>query len=581
MIETPLKGSIGVFLLGALIIIILAVPDILGSRDIDGDGISDTFQNVEDRTDLVLTPSGEWKEVNIGYRSETDLPFTAFIGTGLLVVLPLAVYYLMWEAPIKKKELGKRVSAFAMHDNVRRMASFLSTNPSLPNSARLSHVSQVGEGEKVLGQVLWSSRTTGSSLEGVLLEKARMLDDKVLESSVEGLISAERESTIEDVGRSCRSVVQRLGEDLKERMTSYSSSLKGPSTALFGLGVLLPVLLATMIPIAGFSNRTVLMIGVLLWVVVPVLILRTGRNLVLKRPMVKEGEGYGGISYRKDIFTLLGPLVGGLVSIASLVILTDSIAPPIILDGPFPDPPSSAVLALFIGSSAVFSSLIRGLIHEGSLKRSIIKDEAEKVPDLLSEIGSRLQEGRSFERALESGYRMISSKPPLRGSIPEGGGEFASSIRVAREYSRAGGRTGGSSIKALSSHLREMGRLERSLKEMIRSSIGQMEVTSSIFAPIMIGISVGIFELMGRSSDPLKGGELVGTSISGGELTVTGFILLSGVYLLILSVSTTLTMRRLEEGTPRGGWERVPRNLMLSSLTFTAGVVASALILGG
>ncbi len=581
MIDLPLKGSIGAFFLGVLIIIVIAVPDILGSKDIDRDGISDTFQNVEETKDLVLTPSGQWREVNVGYRSEMDLTFTAFIGMALLLVLPISVYYFLWEAPLKKEELGKRVSAFAMHDNVRRMASFLSTNPSLPNSARLSHVSQVGEGEKVLGQVLWSSRTTGSSLERVLLEKARMLDDKILGSSMEGLISAERESTIEDVGRSCRSVVQRLGEDLKERMTSYSSSLKGPSTALFGLGVLLPVLLATMIPIAGFTNRTVLMIGVLLWVVVPVLILRTGRNLVLKRPMVKEGGGYGGISYRKDIFTLLGPLVGGLVTVASIVVLTGSIAPPIILEGPFPDPLSFAILALLIGSSMVLSSLIRGLIHEGSLERDRMKDEAQKVPDLLSEIGSRLLEGRSFERALESGYRNIGSEPPLRGSLPEGGGEFASSLRVAHEYSRSGGKTGGSSIKALSSHLREMGRLERSLKEMIRSSIGQMEVTSSIFAPIMIGISVGIFELMGRSSDPLKGGELVGTSISGGELSVTGFILLSGVYLLLLSLSTTLTMRRLEEGTPWGGWERVPRNLMLSSLTFTAGVVASTLILGG
>jgi hypothetical protein len=119
------------------------------------------------------------------------------------------------------------------------------------------------------------------------------------------------------------------------------------------------------------------------------------------------------------------------------------------------------------------------------------------------------------------------------------------------------------------------------MKEQIRSSIGQMETTSSVFAPVMIGISVGIFDLMGNSSSGVEGGGMIGFSVSPGGLSLTGFILLSGVYLLLLSITTTITMRRLETGRIEGGLRRVPRNLILSSLTFSLGVVISTLILGG
>ena len=48
-------------------------------------------------------------------------------------------------------------------------------------------------------------------------------------------------------------------------MARYLQSLQGPTTALFAIGVLLPVLLATMIPISGIGGSTVYMLGFLLW----------------------------------------------------------------------------------------------------------------------------------------------------------------------------------------------------------------------------------------------------------------------------------------------------------------------------
>jgi hypothetical protein len=418
-------------------------------------------------------------------------------------------------------------------------------------------------------------------LEEALLERSRSLDDLTLESSLEGLISAQSESSLQEVRSTCNAVVDRMGEDIKEKMTSYSSSLKGPSTALFGLGVLLPVLLATMIPIAGFSTRTVVMIGFLMWILVPFLIIRTGRTLVLRRPIVRASSHKDTHSYDSNPFSLLGPIIGIIIMIAGSVNLLEIFNLPIILKGPFPDPDSTSVLLFLLGVSVFISSLAWGFIKKKQQRRRELSKEEEKVPDLLSEIGTHLMEGRSFERALERGMERIDYNLTMLGRVPIMGGPLRNSLTVAREYSRAGSNVGGSSIKALSGHLREMLRLQFSMKEAVRNSVGQMETTSSIFAPIMIGVSVGIFELMGRSAGSVDGGQIIGASMSGGSMTIAGFILLAGVYLLLLSISTTLTMRRLEEGDPAVGWERVPRNLMLSSITFTAGVAGSTLLLGG
>jgi hypothetical protein len=577
---SPATGALGAFLLGVSVLVCLLIPDVLGMKDVDEDGISDTFQNVTGISDLIMTPSGEWKEVSIGYTSTLDIPFTAFVGSLLLLVLPVSVYLIIREKPRRKEDLTRKLEATAMHDNVRRMASFLSANPSLPNAVRLSHMSQKGGGERVIGQVIWESRTRGVSIEEVLLERSRSLDDGALSASLEGLVSAEGESSFEDVRRSCDLVVKRLGEDLKEKMTYYASSLRGPSTALFGLGVLLPVLLATMIPLAGFSIRTVVMIGFLLWVVVPVIIVRTGTTLVLKRPLVRESASLKISASGFDAISV-GGIVSGLLMMFISMFIWRGFLDIVVLDGPFPDPISTAVLLLLIGSSMIISSFVRGSTMEWKSGEKERNRDSIVVADLLSEIGSRVMEGRSFERALEKGYERIGRNPPLRGMGSGDSDVLSRSVDVAREYSRAGSRTGGTSIKALSSHVGEMARLSRSMKELVRSSVGQMETTASVFAPIMIGISVGIFELMGRSSGELDGGMMLGSSISPGDLSVPGFILLSGVYLMVLSVSSTLTLRRLEEGNPSGGWERVPRNLILSSVTFASGVAVATLVLGG
>jgi hypothetical protein len=93
----------------------------------------------------------------------------------------------------------------------------------------------------------------------------------------------------------------------------------------------------------------------------------------------------------------------------------------------------------------------------------------------------------------------------------------------------------------------------------------------------MIGASVGIFRLL--DPDVLSEGI---TLLGGGAspMTSSAFMVLSGVYLILLSASSSLTISRLRSGEMSGGWENVPRNMMRAILSFSAGALISIAVIG-
>lgn len=175
-----------------------------------------------------------------------------------------------------------------------------------------------------------------------------------------------------------------------------------------------------------------------------------------------------------------------------------------------------------------------------------------------------------------SSMRLLPGATPREAGLPE---PLVTYIESAEEFSRAGKGPGGKAVRAFSRHVQELMDLDRDLSSRVRSAVGQMEVTSSIFAPLMIGASAGIFRLMGSVQGEVQSGMLFG---GGGQNGIEpwNFLLLSAGYLLILSIATTLTIHRLEKGTDKGGWHKVPKRLLQSSAAFSLGVVASSMMVG-
>ncbi|MGA1848088.1 MAG: hypothetical protein ACMUHB_01990, partial [Thermoplasmatota archaeon] len=238
------------------------------SGDMNDDGVSDEFQIITPLEDLVRK-NGGWESVVVEYDSEPDLPFLVISGSLLVMALPFSISLWIWNRPQRKERIRRWEDEGSMQDTVRRLAAFLEINPSLPEAVKLARSSMEEKDQRLLGPLVWGPFSEGKPFKLVyreIVEEWRARSPE-LGRALEGLSSAESEGTRIEVSSSSREVVQRLSEDTKARMEEYSRSLSGPSTALFGLGVLLPMLLSTMIPVAGISGRTAILVGFLLWVV--------------------------------------------------------------------------------------------------------------------------------------------------------------------------------------------------------------------------------------------------------------------------------------------------------------------------
>jgi len=587
--NAPLAAFISASILGCILLLSMYHNfPVAFSADIDGDGLSDWFQRIAPVEDLVRREEG-FEIVTVGYDSEPDLPFLLFTGSLLVLILPFSISLWIWNRPVRRERSRKWKDEGSMQDTVRRLAAFLEINPSLPEAVRLARASMPEKDQKLLGPLVWGPFSEGRSFKHVYTEMVKEWRSRSPEigMALEGLSSAEREGSKMEVSSSSREVVLRLSEDTKARMEEYSRSLSGPSTALFGLGVLLPMLLSTMIPVAGIDGRTAILLGLLLWVALPAGMIYAGGRLLLRRPAPSfSRDSPVGIVVVPTFYNVLSISLGSVLAGISIWYAAFAANGPGIL-GSLLDHGIAPLLGFFTGSSLMAAGIIDLLTRRREEVSVEWKEAMELSPPFLQEIAVSISEGHSFERSfgtalgkglLPGGRRsFVPGEERLFPFVPE---PLRSFLESAREYSKAGSGPGGQAIRALSKHINGLTHLEKEMASRVRSTIGQMELTASLFAPLMIGTSAGIFSLMETTSGSIPDGMLIGGSGGSDAIGVFHFVLLTGGYLLPLSVVTTLILHRLETGDPGAGWRKVPKRIVQSSLAFAVGVIASTLLIG-
>ncbi|MEA3559879.1 MAG: hypothetical protein U9R75_11555 [Candidatus Thermoplasmatota archaeon] len=583
--RSPLFITFLVMILGGALLacVVLNLP-VKHSPDVDDDGVSDLFQNIEEDRELVKD-GDEWRNVVVGRSSETNFPAVSLFGFLLLFVFPVLTYTYIWQRPIRRRRSMERLEESRMLDLVRRIASFLEIDPSLQGALRNTQSSLPDDQQDILGPLAWEPMTRGVSFGSVYGDFTEKWTDRsqLIGGALRSLGASAREKDRENISSSVRRTMLSFDKGCREMIQEYARSLSGPSTVLFALGVLLPLMLATMIPLTGLSDSSLIMVGFLLWVIVPFGILFYGKGLVERRPMqditVRKKDDNG---YDLSIKTLF-LISAGILFLAATVLFNIGVLE---MNSVPLDRPSIIVLGVLLSISFLSAGVIA--IQTGSNVRTLEFDMRNRAisHSLLREIGTNLEENRSFESSVRRAVARENSRgstmdPPLPGDLgyiarlPSPLDHLLSSVK---HFSKAGSRAGAGAVKALAGHLEEMHSMERDLASRVRSSIGQMGITASVFAPLMIGSSVGIFRLMERSGSSTTSGMMGGSMGSG--MAVHHFMILSGGYLLMLGIATTLTLYRLETGKAKGGWHKVPKALVLSSFSFTISTLMSTYLIG-
>lgn len=381
-----------------------------------------------------------------------------------------------------------------------------------------------------------------------------------------------------DRARTLDRAMETVLDGTRGRMQDFAGSIRGPATALYAFGVLLPTALVALFPAARAAGLAVTppVVAVVYDVCLPVLLVGASAWLLARRPVAfpspRLDSSHPQIPDRRWLALGVGVFVG---LAAALLVgrLFPSWAPPI------------ASLGGGIGTALVvhYRPYVRVQREVRAVERGLT--------DVLSLVGRRVSTGCAVERAIEEAAEAVDGPAgdvfaagARRGrrldvgvreafvgnsgvltAVPSARvrGSVALLDTAARE-----GQPAGAAVVSMARHLDDLQTVERDAREGVRTVLETLRSTGAVFGPLVGGATVAL-------ADHMAGG--VGLPGSTEPTPWLGFLV--GWYVLVLAAVLTALSVGLERGVDRPvtGY-RVGIGLLLATASFLCGYGLSAIV---
>jgi hypothetical protein len=397
-----------------------------------------------------------------------------------------------------------------------------------------------------------------------------------LKTSLNAVVVASHEATQEGKRRALERANRAMVAGAKRRVEEYALSLSTPSMLLFGLGILLPIMVGSFMPMlswdiwsggalegpaeagGGMAVETALVMDV----VFPAVALLVAVDAVSRRPVDRPGAPEGRRAEGRRVW-FAAVAIGAACSACAHALLGPDGAPAmVLLAGTMP---ASAALALSGWRAA------RGA-----------PSADEEVQDILFRAGARMLEGDNLESALHRASD--GGGPPLgrrlclkafvmgmgldRAVDSEARGGRSNSSEALKVVARASAKDeAGAGMLAMdiASYLRELSEIEAALKMRLRPTVSMMRMTAHFLGPLVLGVTFAIFVSLG--------------SVAGGDGSgAAGAMLLTlGLFLAEMNAAVCYFVWGIEGGRDGAGLARsVGVCVAVSQLVFVATALAAA-----
>lgn len=499
-----------------------------------------------------------------------------------LLATPLLVFGIVVSYPeilanrVKTKSLGRSPEA------VNYLVMSMRLSPSLSKSVAFAAESTDEPISSGLKKVLWD----------IYMRKYDNIEESFLAFAYEWgewnedfkrALYAIRSSTLErsDEGRAriLDKASEIILEGTKRRIEGFASSLQAPTTVLFALGILLPMIIGAMLPLmalqvpTGTSFETTTTqpapdigsaIGIVLLmdVLFPGIAFIYAYHILGKRPgtatppkvksklSTREGRTITSITVLLGVgFGLLGiPYLRGYLGVFGSVL------------GPVP---------IVLGIGFAIGYYCKATSKFQKRRRDEIKKMEEEFPDALFKLGSRIAEGEPLETALRKVadsmkgaaiaelFEKISYTIQVTRSTPQQamfGKDFgvlrdlsSRTIRAAMktvvESCKKDASTAGALIINVSYYLRDMKKMEHDIKTNLKQTVEMMKSTGILFAPLVMGITASLYVLLSSEFSNLPGSTQL--------LSNDAFFLIIGIYLVLMVMVTIYFSVGIEHGEDR------------------------------
>jgi Flp pilus assembly protein TadB len=354
----------------------------------------------------------------------------------------------------------------------------------------------------------------------------------------------------------------------KKRMEEFASSLSTPTTVLFALGILLPMILGAMLPMISLGGLDLsyrdagsgtlgqgggvspILVVLMMDVIFPTVAFVYAASILTRRP----GSTSSLRVERRVIWNRRLVIV-----VASSFIL-------LVLGGLSP---GALRHYMIIWSFALPSSVYLIVATSGNRKENReIKRMEEEFPDALFQLGTRISEGSPPERAMlevdnsmrdarisdlfrEVHYRTIVFGLTLEKALfgetglladfpsPTISATMKSLIEIAAKDPIKAGKM----IIKTAEHLKDLQRLEEESRRKMRTSTESMRMTALFFAPIVMGVTYSLYGLLVHTFSQVGASE--------GLMAPSSFLIVLGVYIVLMCAVAMNFVTTIEKGPDR------------------------------
>ncbi|QLH74013.1 MAG: hypothetical protein HPY73_00120 [Methanomassiliicoccales archaeon] len=429
---------------------------------------------------------------------------------GSLSLIPFLSTVSLVQAPARFVSREETEMLMESTSVVGLMSMSMLLSPSIERA--VSYASEHGDGplSTRLRSVCWEAAVAWSSDVGTgLVQFSSSLSEEVrdLKLSLQMIMTAATERSRIGLERLLEKANHLVVQGTKERMDRYVNSLSFPTMVLFAFGVLLPVMLFSLVPMLDMKlmmgdPRAVSSIGseqaaFLMLVIFPTCTFLFARSTLIKHPMRKQ-FGPSSIETRSILFMVALAFFIGVTTYSMkiyrpyLTVFLVAIVPSIFAYTKFIKVERASkealrsekelVMALF----QVGNYMLSGSSMESALLTTSRSIRSESFKKMVSEIMHRLQtEGLTMEQAFRSCKVLSNVSSLTRNAF----------LTVARSSS-LDPRSSGMIAVNLAKYISELRESERKGRERIRSVIEMMSYTSMLFAPIVIGVTGSLYELV-------------------------------------------------------------------------------------
>jgi Flp pilus assembly protein TadB len=510
----------------------------------------------------------------------------------VVFVAPVAVFaFLANYAEI----LANRVRVMALGrspEAINYMAMSMRLNPSINRAISFAGDNADEPIASGLKKVLWDVyMRKHSSIEEAFLafafEWGYWNDD--FKRSLYAIRASSLEKTDEGLQRSLDKANDIILGGTTRKIEEFVATLSAPTTVLFALGILLPMVIGATLPMLSlgsfdlsFSTAALgaeqpapqppntALIVVMMDVVFPFTALAYAYHILGKRPGTSTPPDVKSPltdRQRKGILTTALILGSALVALGIVSLLT--------LPDPLPSQPTAlqaaqrlvGPLPIVWGVGLAVAMYASATSAAQKRRRDEILEMENEFPDALFQLGSRIAEGNPPERAFRMtadsmrgtkiaelferiSFQLQLTRSTLEEALFGPGGVIAelpsrtirASMKAVVEVSKKDPVTAGQTIVGISNYLKDMKRIEHNIRTQLATSVESIRATGVLFAPIVMGVTAALYVLLSETFGGLGGGarvEMIPTSV---------FILIVGLYLLFTVMIVVYFVAGIQHG---------------------------------